>query len=352
MYKKQYLLFSDSKNKEKIDYVTENKLLIYEDFKNINFCNNNEYLLENIVWIYDNNNYRIPYYDNIKIQFIKLSNNANIFDYISSCSIIPQIDIISGEKIMSLADIFIGTNTCLIANPNTDKYIYKKIDINLTNDISTYNIIFIKTDDINLFYNKFDFNNKIILTHNSDLEINTQYIKNIDKCKKQLSQNCLIKHSKLISLPIGLPNSQWKNYELIEEIRIKTNTVKDKNIYFYFSLNTHLSRTECYDKLKNKLEWNKKLSKDDYFMELKRHKYAICPRGMGLDTHRLWECFYLDVIPIMLKKDSINIDNLPIIFVDDWNDLDINNLEFKFKNIHLSLITMNYYKRIVTDNYV
>ena len=86
---------------------------------------------------------------------------------------------------------------------------------------------------------------------------------------------------------------------------------------------------------------NIKLSKEEYFKELKRHKYAICPRGNGLDTHRLWECLYLDVIPIMLKSDSTNISGLPIIYLDKWEDL--GNLTNKFINQQLSKISMSFY---------
>ena len=100
--------------------------------------------------------------------------------------------------------------------------------------------------------------------------------------------------------------------------------------------------------MKDKLEWNTRLSKPDYFIELKKHKYAICPRGNGLDTHRLWECFYLDVIPIMLKRDSPNIDNLPIIYLENWDELDMNKIkEINFNNIKFSKSSLSYYKNLI-----
>jgi hypothetical protein len=153
----------------------------------------------------------------------------------------------------------------------------------------------------------------------------------------------LIKHANLEAIPIGIENKQWFNHDIFHKIRIRTDIKKEKNIYFFFSMSTHFSRNECYEKLKDKLEWNKKLSKEDYLIELKKHKYAICPRGNGIDTHRIWECLYLDVIPIILKKDYINIDNLPIIYLNDWNELDINNIDNSFQNIKLNKITMKYY---------
>jgi hypothetical protein len=48
----------------------------------------------------------------------------------------------------------------------------------------------------------------------------------------------------------------------------------------------------------------------------------------------------------MLKRDSINIDNLPIIYLNDWDELDVNNINTKFKNLKLSKITLDFYKKL------
>ena len=120
---------------------------------------------------------------------------------------------------------------------------------------------------------------------------------------------------------------------------------KTKDTYFYFNLNTHHSRNNCYNKLKDKLEWNTSRSKEEYFIELAKHKYAICPRGNGIDTHRLWECLYLDVIPIVIKNDFPNIDNLPIIILNDWDEYKSFNLIFK--NQLIEKLTLNYYDEII-----
>jgi len=343
---KQFFLFNQNFNKD-LNIIENNLFMVYDSLANLNFEKAKNYDLKSIIWKYDNNNYRIPYFNYEKIQVIKLNEKQNVYDFISSSSIIPYSEIISGEKLLSLADVFIGNSNSLNANPNTSNFIKNKININSINNLNPYNKIFIKTDDLVQFYNKFDITNKTIITHNSDYEISASFINQLEKCKLQLSQNCLFKHPKLIPLSIGIENSMWFNHELLEKVRIRTDIIKDKEIYFYFSLNTHNSRKECYEKLKNKLTWNTKLSKEDYFIELKRHKYAICPRGNGLDTHRLWECLYLDVIPIMLKKDSVNIDNLPIIYLDDWNDLDISKLDANFKNLNMSKITIDYYNNII-----
>jgi hypothetical protein len=349
----QAKLFNENLTENQINFIVNNKVMIYDNFINIKDNEIKDISETEITWEYDDNNYRIPYINGVKIQQLKLNNIDNIYNYISSSSLILDTDIICGDNFLNISDIFIGSNSSINANPY-NRLMQKNI-INLENNIEQIinnkqninNIIFVKTDDLPNFYNKINnkinTKDKIIITHNSDYGINSTYTDHLNKVKKQYSQNCLISHTNLVPIPIGIENRQWFDHQIFHKVRKRTDIKKEKKIYFYFSLSTHNSRNQCYEKLKNKLQWNNKLSKKDYFIELKKHKFAICPRGNGLDTHRLWECFYLDVIPIMIKNDSVKIDNLPIIFLNDWSELDVNNLQNKFDNITFSKITLQYY---------
>ena len=53
-----------------------------------------------------------------------------------------------------------------------------------------------------------------------------------------------------------------------------------------------------------------------------------CPEGNGIDTHRFWECIYLDVIPICKKNILVQYYSqyFKIIIIEDWDDLDISQL--------------------------
>jgi len=290
---------------------------------------------------------------------IQLAKEDNIYDYVSSASIIHDDNqIICGENCLNLADCFIGSVYSLNANPNTHRFSKQNIHIDCISDTDELFIaqkrIFVKTDDIQHFYERFHNNlqDKIIITHNSDHEISREgFGQHIKKVKKQYSQNCLFTDTddecaKLVPIPIGIENRMWFDHDIFHRVRKHQDIPKTKGVYFFFSIGTHPSRQHCYNALKDKLEFNQIRSREDYFVELKRHKYAICPRGNGLDTHRLWECLYLDVIPIMLKADSVNIGNLPIIYMDTWSDLDISKLAaatetVNFKNQALRKITMS-----------
>ena len=347
--KNQFLLFNNY-NDEYINFIISNNFIIYDTINLIDFNDCIEILnYEDITWVFNDYNYKIPYYHNKKINFIKFNYDKNIYDLISSNSLLPDNEIICGENIQYMCDVVIGTNEKIIYNPNNITYSKKIENISLLNDITIYKNIFVFTDNLIEFYNKFNdqLNNKNILSHNSDDEINNEFIKFFDKINYQLSQNCLIQHPKLTSLPIGIENRQHFDHNIFHNVRKRTDIKKEKNIYFLFSLGTHYSRQHCYNSLINKIPINNKISKEDYFIELKKHKFAICPRGNGLDTHRLWECIYLDVIPIMIDKDFVNINNLPIIILNNWDEFDEDKLYKKFNNIKNSKICMSYYKNII-----
>ena len=318
--------------------------MVYTNVSKINLESNDNIDFNNITWKYNENNLRIPYNNNEKIPFYKLKENDNIIDFISSTSLICDDDIINGEKIQSFADVVVGQQSSLLWNPNNNIYSKKIYDIDVLSSIDDFNSIFVFTHDLNTFYDKFKqyTHDKIIITHNSDHEIKENY-----NFKLHLCQNTFVTNDNIIPVPIGIENIQWFDNSIFHKIR-KLKIPKTKFIYFYFNQNTHPSRKQCYNKLINKIEWNSSKQKSDYFIELASHKYAICPRGNGLDTHRIWECLYLNTIPIVIKSDFPNITNLPIIILNDWSELDTNKLNnYDFINQKLSKITTTYYKNIM-----
>lgn len=60
-----------------------------------------------------------------------------------------------------------------------------------------------------------------------------------------------------------------------------------------------------------------------YREELLDHKFILCPRGNGVDTHRMWEAIYCGVIPVVQRhKTHSGLEgNLPILFVDSYYEV-------------------------------
>lgn len=256
------------------------------------------------------------------------------------------MNIISGEKIQELADIYLGLQDDFQFNPyiNSQKHKHKNIlEISEKLNYDNPKIIFCYTHRIEIFSNIIDYfkNNFILITHNSDENIinnkNIVKILNANKLIKWYSQNLCINHNKLFFLPIGIANRQWEHgklfttfYNLFKENENNFKKIK-RSVYLYFEISTNKNKREmAYNLLCNKLPFLSKLNPRDNFNRLSKYEYCICPEGNGIDTHRFWEALYLKCVPIVISNPLIKIissnTNLPIIILDNWNDFDINTI--------------------------
>lgn len=262
-------------------------------------------------------------------------------------------NIITGEKIQQLCDIYLGVDNDFNCNPTISKQPSKHVYLN--NIINLYDnpqIVFCYSHRINILSEKIKFfkNDFILVTHNSDGEIRETLdvinILNCDKVLKWFGQNILFNHEKLYFLPIGMANSQWShgNIAIFNDIHFMNN-LKDKHNKVYFNFNIHTNKSKrqiCYDNLYNKLTWLPNIQPIDNLKRLSSYEFCICPEGNGVDTHRLWECLYLQVIPIVIKSEFTSIllnQHIPLVVLDNWEMLDLNKLnynKFEFNTPYLN----------------
>lgn len=238
--------------------------------------------------------------------------------------------IITGEKIQQLADIYIGNIDDLNYNTLIAKQINKHMNINnITKSYNNPKIIYCNTHCI-IYLSKiihFFENSFILISHNSDFNIyETEEIINIlnsNKVEKWYSQNVCFYHPKLHMIPIGLANSMWLhgNLEIFDGIQ---KIEKTKKTFFNFSIHTNMTiRQNCYDKLNKNIEWLPKIEPIENLKRLSTYEFCICPEGNGADCHRTWEALYLKVIPIMIKSkftETLQRNNIPIVLLDSWDD--------------------------------
>jgi len=269
------------------------------------------------------------------------------------------MDIITGEKIQNICDYYIGTNRDFKYNPiirdqtskhiNIDNFNIEYIKTLKINNIFCYTHI-IDSEIINLPTRIYDLKNILsnistkfnIFLHNSDGSFkkkHTELLK-ISNLKKIYTQNLSIEpDERIIPLPIGIANSMWSHGNLnIWKRVLETNILVNKSnyIYFNFKITTNIiKRKKCYDTIISKKIPN--LPNTDYLNYLtilSSYKFAICPEGNGLDTHRFWECLYLKVIPICLKNHITEYysKNFPIVLLDDWTELNIDKINEVFEH--------------------
>lgn len=246
------------------------------------------------------------------------------------------MSIITGELIQECCDVYCGLLEDFKYNPRINAQKSKCVNINTINsNWDNPRIIFCYSKRIRDFIHivKFLQNNFVLVTHNSDTSIvgDLRIILENSKLEFWHGQNVLILHNKLGSLPIGIANSMWAhgNLNILEKI-ISSPQIKLHDVYFNFSLHTNRSEREnCMKKISSKgLKFMPSLSFEKYLTTLASYKYAICPPGNGVDCHRIWECLYLGVIPILLH--SVFSEELSksfnCIVLKSWDDFDMEKL--------------------------
>lgn len=276
--------------------------------------------------------------------------------------------IVTGERLQEIADVYLGKSPDNFwFNPRIGYQTHKHKYFSDFEGGRTYNnprVVFCYShlirelsEVIHLFENPF-----VLITHNSDENMVPEKpeIDRILECYKVLrwySQNVGIIHPKLRFLPIGIANQQWPHGNLDVLWTTMNNMgyrspLKTKNIYMCFSVDTNrTARTPCLDALANKIPFLGFTNFYEHLYRMSEYRFCICPIGNGLDTHRLWECYYLRVVPIVLKNAySVNIQKttgLPMILLDSWSDLFIEALPdyetFVFGD--MTWLSMEHYKK-------
>lgn len=230
-----------------------------------------------------------------------------------------------------------------------------------------YNIFYTHIDNVYDFFNKKNENPFVLITHNSDGAIskNSNNSKDIlfDKLKipknliKWYSQNVDVIFEKLESIPIGLENKKWFP-EIRKEEKILNHTRKDKKnlLYINHNISTNPKERQSPYIIFSEKPWVTLVNGgnghmfDDYLENIVTHNFVLCPEGNGIDTHRLWETLYVGSIPIV--KNCINTSfykDLPICFVDDWEEINENFLHAEYdrinsKNWNLEKLDFDFWK--------
>ena len=279
--------------------------------------------------------------------------------------------IITGERLQNIADVYIGTTYYFRYNPMITPQIEKHKHLYEFDNGTLYDnprIVFCYGDLITEFQEIMDLfmNPFVLISHNSDMNIvDNPTINSILEHPKLIrwhSQNVGYLHSKLYFLPIGIANRQWPNgnLEMFEYIfkNYDLSIMKKKWAYMNFKIDTNKEkRMLCYESLFNKVQYLSLTSPMENLLRMMEYRYCICPEGNGLDTHRLWECFYLQIVPVLLKTPySLKIQHetgLPMILLDSWSDFSHSENErkqyesFDFTSIQYHLTMKHYIKKII-----
>jgi len=92
-----------------------------------------------------------------------------------------------------------------------------------------------------------------------------------------------------------------------------------------------------------------------FLRDIRSSKFVFCPRGNGIDTHRIWETLYMGSIPIVKYEKTHHLfTDLPILFIDDWNTISEDFLNQKYleitsKDWNMDKLTMSYWEEFIKN---
>ena len=187
-----------------------------------------------------------------------------------------------------------------------------------------------------------------LLTIESDESItkNEKWL-NYPYLKRWYSWNSI--HPAIVPIPIGLnhdtqllPMKKCNHHtQKIKELLVsfKLDRQDRRDIYMLFK-DLPFARVIKYEKL-----WENSNHLMEYYEEVSRYQWVLCPRGEGLDTHRIWETLYLGSTPVVLRGPLHRLySQFPIIQVDTWENINIStlkNMQNRF-NANQTLLKLNF----------
>lgn len=186
------------------------------------------------------------------------------------------------------------------------------------------------------------------------------------------SQNNLVNHPKITSLPIGMDyhtlsvmTNSWgpitsplEQERQLFEIRDRSPPFWQReikcysNFHFFFGNGHGQDRKDAISKIPKELviyQNNSTLRYETWTNQVK-YAFVISPHGNGLDCHRTWEAINLGCL-VIVKNSVLDIlyEDLPVLIVNDWSNVTqelLNSTVEKFKNkkFNMEKLTLNYWK--------
>ena len=210
-------------------------------------------------------------------------------------------------------------------------------------DLKTGDSVFLKVSDIPYFLSLRPSNPVSLVVHNSDESFTDELYYRVKPYVTDVSAvNCVTRLAK--QLPLGLRDHQYASHHVLRAVMNEPPVPRDVLCLVNFLVATNPDeRQAVYDQFKNNprylvqheymfYDYGKSLNfgdeetqrrRLDFYRTLKRCKYALCPAGTGIDTHRVYECINLGVIPIVKSSPLDTLYStmpMPIKIVKEWSD--------------------------------
>ena len=218
-------------------------------------------------------------------------------------------------------------------------------------ELTTGDTVFLKVSDISHFLGMRITKKVSLVVHNSDESFTEQLYKLVEPYVTNVSAvNCVTPLAK--QLPLGLRDHQYASHHVLRAVMNEPQPERTILCLVNFLIDTNRPEREAvYNEFKDHpictvqheymhYPLGKSLNFGDpetqqrrfnFYRDLKRSKYILCPAGTGIDTHRVYEAILLGAIPIVRSSPLDPLySTMPIRIVKEWKDVkDILSSEHK-----------------------
>lgn len=212
---------------------------------------------------------------------------------------------------------------------------------------------------------------RVLLTGHSDLPVTPEHGAHVPPtCVRWFGANMCAAQPRMKCLPLGLSNATRESdmhvvlgdAGAVAAAAAAPKPAAQKLLYANFSVHTHpAERQQLVELLAGKEAWatvaapvHTPAGRAAYLAAARAHKLVACPRGNGVDTHRLWEALYLGCVPVVLRHPALrDFEDLPILFLDAWAQaadpayLEARHAEIVAAPHNLAKLTMTYWKQAI-----
>jgi len=132
--------------------------------------------------------------------------------------------------------------------------------------------------------------------------------------------NTTIQHPRVTPIPLGFVDRQLPFLETFQP----SSEDRPYEVYVNFTAGTNApKRNACLHAIQHdpRVVVRTGLSVPEYYADLCKSKFVLCPEGTGIDTHRVYEALFCGATPVVLRNALAPLyETLPVCIVDAWTD--------------------------------
>jgi hypothetical protein len=164
-------------------------------------------------------------------------------------------------------------------------------------------------------------NTFVFVVHNSDRPFDASALAMLRPGALHIyAMNTTVTDPILTTIPIGFVDRQLPFLQSFQ----RPDVPRDIEIYANFTQITNdEKRAACTAAFRDdpRVTWRSGLSVPDYYADLCRSQFVLCPEGTGIDTHRVYESLLCGATPVVLRNSLSHLyETLPVCIVDTWSD--------------------------------